>query len=248
MKVFPLILTALLLTAELATQEDPKPTPMNHWITLGADYTCVHLDADAESSYSGNLSGLQGFYEYAPDNDFFGGIRLKYRQGSCRTADGKRGLLDLNGAEYIGYSWAWTDWFCAAFTGFGFRYLGHNVKPSSLQLGYYEFYIPVGLIVEYTFTSYFTLALYATWMPQAFPTVNIQSLEKTFFSLNRTYGNAAIELPFVFTLNKIGSWNLSISPFYERWQNGRTSAGISPALQGNTYNFYGVDLNLIYGF
>lgn len=248
------------------------PCPKNNWITLGADYTRVHLDPGSQSSYTGNMGGLQGFYEYAPDNDFYGAIRFKYRQGSSSGSDGKRDLLDLNMAEYMGYSWACTDWFFSAFTGFGFRYLGHDYKPSpsesavfngsffpafltpasSLKFGYYEFYIPVGLITEYTFNSSFTLCLYATWMPQVFPTVNIRPLGGTFWSLSHTYGNVLIEMPCVFTLNASGSWNLSISPFYERWQDGHTTAetttGIPLGLPGNTYNFYGLDVNLIYGF
>lgn len=45
---------------------------------------------------------------------------------------------------------------------------------------------------------------------------------------------------------------LVVSPFYERWQDGhttaKTSGGTPLGLHGNTYNFFGVDLNLAYSF
>lgn len=244
----------------------------NSFLVIGANYTRANIKPSGESSFNGNLGGLQGLYEYQPANAFYAGVEFYWRQGSASGADGKRNLIDLKAAERLGYTWVCNEWLCTFFSGFGFRSLLHHFEPSeilpntfigsffppfltdetSLDLDYYEFYFPVGIVSEYTFSGWLTMGLYFTWMPQAFSTVHISPLGGTFWSLTNTFGNFLVEMPFIFNLTCDRSFALTVNPFYERWHDGhstaKTSRGTSLGLAGNAYNFYGANVNLIYSF
>jgi hypothetical protein len=89
-------------------------------------------------------------------------------------------------------------------------------------------------------------------MPQIFPTVSIVPLKGTHWSLTNTLNNYFVELIFDFNITQDKCLHISFNPFYERWQDGhstaKTSSGISLGLPGNTYNFWGADLNVGYRF
>ena len=239
---------------------------------VGVNYSRLNFKPDNLASFNGNLGGLHALYEYQPTNAFYAGAEASWRQGSLTGTDGKRNLTDITVAERLGYSWNCDCWQLTCFTGFGFRFLGHHLNPSeeapttftgsffppfltdetSLRLDYFEFYFPLGLQSEYSFSQFFSLGLNFTWMPHAFSTVNIRPLGGAYWSLTNTYANFLIEIPFAFNFTCTNTFSLVLSPFYERWQDGHSTAkssnGTPLDLEGNTYNFYGADVNFIYRF
>ena len=274
-----LLLAPLMLIGENVDQKtSSKQKPIQNkdnnslisLLTVGGNYSRLNFKPDGQPSFNGNMGGAHAKYEYRPANAFYGGIEFDWRRGSMDGSAGKRTLTDINVAEKMGYTWLCDRWLFTLYTGFGFRYLGHHLQPSSsfstlsgpfspaisggssLKFDYYEFYFPVGFVSEYKFNSCFTLGLDFEWMPQAFPTVQIRPLGGTFWSLTNKFANFLVEMPFIFTLTKRGNWMITLNPFYERWQDGhstaKTSRGIPLGLPGNTYNFYGANLNLVYSF
>ena len=138
--LLPLLLTPMMLMGANATQKTfPAKTPVQHkdngslvsLLTVGGNYTRINFKTDGESSFNGNLGGAQAKYEYRPANAFYGAIDFEWRRGSMHGSAGKRTLTEFDVAEKMGYSWLCDRWLFTLYTGFGFKYLGHHLQPSS---------------------------------------------------------------------------------------------------------------------
>ncbi|MDR3623561.1 MAG: hypothetical protein P4L16_00265 [Chlamydiales bacterium] len=244
----------------------------NSYLTVGANYTYANLEVGGEPSFNGSLGGLQALYEYQPKNNFYGGVELAWRDGNTQGSYGNRHFIDVNTNERLGYTWCCDQWLCTVYTGFGFRFMSHHLTPStsaptsfldsyfppflsdstSLRFNYYEFYFPIGIKTEYAFSPNFNLGLQLVWSLQAFSTVRIDTLGGAFWELQNTFGNIHVELPLTYTLECDKRFSFTLSPFYERWQDGlstaETSGGTALGLPENTYNFWGVNFNFTYLF
>lgn len=245
---------------------------LNSFLTFGGNYSRLNLKPNGESSFNGNLGGAQTRYEYRPLNAFYGAIEFEWREGKTHGSGGTRDILKLDTAEKLGYTWQHDRWLITFFTGFGFRFLRQHLHSSSssestfngsffppfvtdstsMKFDYYEFYFPLGFAAQYNFTSCFSLGINFEWMPQAFPTVQIRPLGGTYWSLKNKIANFLVEMPFIFNFSDRRRWFLVVNPFYERWQDGhstaKTSGGTPLGLPQNTYNYYGADVNVIYSF
>ncbi|NGX28128.1 MAG: hypothetical protein K940chlam1_00303 [Candidatus Anoxychlamydiales bacterium] len=245
----------------------------NSIFSIGANYSYVNIKPSGTSSFDGNLGGLHAMYEYKPMNSFYGAATFSWRQGTASGSGGSRSFLDLNVMERLGYSFSCkSSSILTLFSGFGFRFLGHHLNPStlssdafigsffppfltaetSLRINYHDFYIPLGFLLEYSLYSFFDLGLYMTWMPQVFSTAKIKPLGGTFWDLRETYSNFLVEVPLIFKLSKSKNFSLVLKPFFEYWQDGKstaqTSSGIPLGLPKHTYYFVGLDLNFLYSF
>ena len=224
---------------------------------IGGDYTRVKLTPQGLSSFNGNLGGIQASYEYRLMNSFYGALTTAWKQGSTHGTDGKRHLLYIDVQERFGYTFSLDqeDVLLTFFTGLGYRHLGHKFTPNQgglLYFRYNELYLPVGALVDYAVNSWFAFGVDFTWMPQVYPTVSIVPLKGARWILTETLGNVYVDVPLDFTLTKSKQFHIIVKPFYERWKDGhstaKTSTGIALALPGNTYNFWGVDVNFGYCF
>ncbi|KKM14482.1 hypothetical protein LCGC14_1705700, partial [marine sediment metagenome] len=179
--------------------------------SIGANYSYVNIKPSSKSSFDGHLGGLHAMYEYRPMNSFYGAAAFAWRQGSANGSGGSRSFIDINVVERLGYSFTFKSntRLLTLFSGFGFRFLGHHLNPStlssdafigsffppflttetSLRINYHDFYIPLGFLLEYSLYSFFDLGLYVTWMPQVFSTAKIKPLGGAFWDLKETYSN-----------------------------------------------------------
>src|SRR3989338_1604616 len=73
-------------------------------IQLGADYTYLIFDPEDNTSFDGNLGGLQGLYEYRPMEDIYAGLKFAWKQGSTSGSSGERSMLYIDAEERIGYT------------------------------------------------------------------------------------------------------------------------------------------------
>ncbi len=219
---------------------------------VGGNYTYVHFEPKGESSFHGNLGGIQTSYEYKAKNSIYESIKLTYRQGELKGSAGKRAIHDFDGQGNIGYTFKNTDFLLTPFTGFGWRYIQQKLKQtgmSSLIFFYNEVYIPVGIDTDFCINSSFLIGLRGTWMPQVFSSVKVKPIGNVRWDLERPLGNVMVELPltFYFSRKKV-FWKLQLNPFFQYWQDGKTSAtttrGIAMALPGNIYKSVGVEVNL----
>lgn len=226
-------------------------------LQIGGSYTRANIRIDEQPSFHGNLGGIQGSYEYKPWNSVYAGLRAAWKQGKTKNSFARRNLEYVDVQERIGYTYApcCNDWALTIFSGFGYRFLGHKLKQfeePSIKFDYNEFYIPVGFLTEYFFCSCWSLGLDFTWMPQVYPTVKITPLKGARWILKNTSGNVAVELPLTYFLTEDNCYSLVFKPFYERWEDGRstakTSSGQELGLPKNSYNFWGAELNIAFSF
>jgi hypothetical protein len=221
-------------------------------IQIGGDYTFLNFKPKGHSSFTGNLGGAGLSYEYKPLNRFYGALTFDWKEGKTTGDSGSRSILYFDTQEKAGYTFSREakDWFLSLFSGFGYRYVGQTFDPSSgssIRFAYNEFYFPVGLATEYLVNSYFSVGLRPTWMPQVFPTVSITPLVGARWNTTCTWTNFSVSMPFRFTLPKNSRFELTVLPFYQFWQDGYTTAKLSDGtklgLPGNTYNYYGVNVD-----
>lgn len=223
---------------------------------FGGNYAYVHIQPKGESGFNGNLGGAQGLYEYRPIDSFYGALKGLWRQGNTTSATGERYLIDVDVQERFGYSIATEDerYLVSVFTGFGYRYLGHNLTEggATLELNYNEFYLPVGFLADYAVNSILSLGVYVTWMPQVNPTLTLVPTGGAQWILDKRYMNFLVELPLTISRCSDHQFSVILKPFYQFWQDGmttaRTSSNVPLGVPQNTYNFAGIEVNLGYQF
>ena len=89
-------------------------------------------------------------------------------------------------------------------------------------------------------------------MPQVYPTVTIHPLKGARWVIQNTLGNVEVELPLTYSFTADKRYLLIFKPFYERWEDGRSTAkssnGQKLGLPKNSYNFWGAELNIAVTF
>lgn len=231
----------------------------NSSLQIGVDYTYADIKVH-DHSFHGSLGGVQGSYEYRPWSGLYADIEASWKAGRVNHGHTHRSLEYVDVQERLGYTYSpcCQDWLVSFFSGFGFRFLGHKLEHSrdhSIRFDYNEFYIPVGIVSDYIFNfcdSRLAAGFNLIWMPQIYSTVRISPLKGARWVLKNTYGNVRVELPFSYSIMNNHCYWLIIKPFYEHWEDGRSTAktftGNSLGLPRNCYNFWGIDFNFAYNF
>ncbi len=226
-------------------------------LQIGINATHASIKIHHQPLFHGNLGGLQGSYEYRPWNHFYAGVKVDWKQGKTEGSNQSRYLVYTDVQERFGYTFVSDDKsrFLTLFSGLGYRYLSHKLKQHenpSIKFCYNEIYLPVGFLSDYFFKRWWLLGLNFTWMPQVYPTVKIVPLKGARWILKRSLGNILIEFPLTFFLTRSQHYALIFKPFYEYWEDGRSTAkmsnGTALGLPGNIYNFWGAQLNFAYSF
>lgn len=257
---------------EMSPSVQMERIDLNSQFQVGANYTYLTLKPKGQSSFHGSLGGMQATYEYRPMNRFYGAGTFSWKEGSTHGSSGDRSILYLDIQEKMGYTFAFEraqppqkiyvdtvpskrNILFTLFSGFAYRYTEEKYSPdsgNSLCFFYNEFYFPVGFLGDFGITSWFSLGLDFTWMPQVFPTVSISPMKGTHWNLSYQLANFLVQLPFTFSLTESKRFLLTFTPSYQRWQDGHSTAelanGTSLGLPKNTYNYYGADLNFSYCF
>lgn len=262
------ILTILLLgslpTLSMADNFEIEPyneecgCPQNSTVEIGANYTYAKIKIHGRPSFNGSLGGIQANYQYKPENFIFGGLYVTWREGKPIHSGASRQLTYVDIEERVGYTFAspWRNWSITPFSGFGYRYLGHKLenrhKHHSTKFEYNEFYIPLGFLSEFCLKPCLTVGLNFNWMPQIYPTVRIVPLKGARWVIKNKIENYSVELPIKYQLPKNYQFTMILKPFYEHWEDGKSTAktfsGNALDLPGNSYDFYGIELNVGYSF
>lgn len=243
---------------ELAHQP-PLPSPWHDHsqLDIGGIYSYAQMQPKASGCFHGNLSGAQAQYAFKPSNFLYEALTFKWKQGETKHNLQTRFLLDFDVQERIGYTFGPSrkSWALSLFTGLGFRYLGHHLKQpdvSSLRFEYKEFYVPVGMLLNGSIASYWTIGLNLIWMPQVYSAVEIKPLSGANWKIKRQIKNGLAELPITWIFNKRKTCFLQIKPFFEYWEDGKTEAktqtGFALDVPRNIYKFYGAELNMGWAF
>lgn len=226
-------------------------------LQIGGNYTHANIKVGGQQAFKGNLGGIQGSYEYQHWNGFYAGLRAVWTEGKTKNSFDERRLTYVDVQERIGYTFslACDDLSLTVFSGLGYRYLGHKLKQVEellIKFEYNEFYLPLGILTEYSFCSCWAVGLDLTWMPQFYPTVRITPLKGARWVLKSTSDNLRVALPLTYFFTEDKCWSVILKPFYERWEDGRSTAkafnGEELGLPKNSYNFWGAELNFVFAF
>lgn len=257
----PLLMGTLPLfgeTPEQQTKEESCPSKQEDVsrLQVGGNYTHANIKIHDQFCFHGNLGGAQGRYEYRPWNNFYAGLSVTWKEGKTKNPFAKRNLVYADAHERLGYTYAsdCKKWVASIFTGLGYRYISHELEMpgEEIKFRYNEIYVPLGFVSDYYFNTWFAGGLNFTWMPQVYPTVKIVPLNGARWILKRSVNNLLVEVPLTFYFRKDRLFSLVLKPFYEYWQDGRSTAknssGIPLGLPGNCYNFWGAELNFMFSF
>lgn len=234
----------------------PAETDRTSMFQIGANYTHVNIKPGNASGFHGNMGGLQAIYEYRPLNCLYAAVKALWREGNTAGHDARRSLIDIDAHERLGYTIATKEkqYLLTLFTGIGYRYLSHKLHQSGsvMKLNYNEFYVPVGALNDFKINTLLSVGLYFTWMPQVNSTVNLVPSGGAQWVLKKRLTNFLVELPWNFSMGTMKQILIIFKPFYEYWRDGPstavTSTGIPLGVPGNTYNFWGAELNFGYKF
>lgn len=221
--------------------------PATSHLQFGGSYTHVRIRTHDTPDYNGNLAGVQGMYEFRTPNRIYGGALLRWREGKASSAANAMTFTDWNAQERIGYTVGNSSHLFSLFTGLGFRFIDHDLQdnPYGFSFLYEEFYVPVGFAYDCRVSSWFSWGLYATWMPQVYPSVTLKPMGGARWILQRTFKNGLVEMPFTFSSERFETVSFILKPFAEYWQDGE---GRALALPSNAYLFVGADLNICFSF
>lgn len=251
-------LTLLILCSSIVAQDHCDTCcsfPGNSTLKIGAAYSYLWYTPEHEDTFRGNLYGAQGIYEYAPCRSIYQALKFSWKQGKTHHEPDSRFLLDFDVHERIGYTFCPCSdaWRLTGFTGFGYRYLGHTLRQpafETMEFNYNEFYIPVGVLASINLFNDWDFGCNFVWMPQVFPSVDIDPLGGANWIIQRKLGNFRVELPIGFS--QCRQWLIELKPFFEFWQDGKTiaatDAGVSLGNPQNTYLFVGFELNVGWNF
>lgn len=219
---------------------------------IGGNYTYIEFKPKANPSFNGHLGGIQTGYDYREENALYEGVKLTYRQGKLSRSSSSRSIRDFDGQGRIGYTFQRSHFLLTPFTGFGWRYIRHNLKQTrefSLKFDFNEVYIPLGVYTDFCINPCFSIGLKGTWMPQVFSTVKIKPIGRVRWDLEKTLKNVMVELPLTYYFpRKNVIWSLQLNPFFQYWKDGKTLAsttrGTSLDLPSNIYKLWGAEINL----
>lgn len=225
-------------------------------IQVGGNYTYMRLKPKGYGQLHGNFGGAQAIYEYRAPNRIYGALAGAWRDGTMHGGGQTRSISEVDVQERIGYTFADCEDTrrISFFTGLGYRRFGHHITipDSSAQFNYNEIYVPVGFLVDGQISDGIYVGLNAQWMPQVYSTLKIVPLAGARWSLINRLDNFSVEMPFTFVLCENRRATLILSPFFEMWHDGETTAtassGLSMGVPRNTYLMGGVNLNFGYSF
>jgi hypothetical protein len=226
-------------------------------LSFGASYTYLHLAGENDSSFVGNLGGAQIGYQYRPLKRFYADIKTSWKMGAVYASNRKKSLIYVDEFQRIGYTASFGADSAAAsfFSGFGYRYYREKTNfgfmKDSLYLSNF-LYIPVGALIQYAPSTYFSFALDFMWMPQIYASLKIKSDHKYKKIISSQLGSFSLYFPLSFTFNNLKEFNFVITPFYQRWKaSGVAADNLVEKIKYksiNTYDYSGVDVNFQYCF
>lgn len=210
------------------------------------------VGADQNVDLDGGQGGFQVGYEYKKLDGLYTNLKVEWNLGSL-SGDGaqSRMIHDETAEARFGYNYTALqgDSLIASFySGFGFNYksLWKSAGPPN-HMSYYNYYVPVGLMLEYLVDELIHVGFDFTWMPQVDSTVKISSIDGSRWVLHNKSGFSA-ELPLIFNFDSdCCCWDIRIVPFWKRLQDGSSiiqAQSINLGLPSQVWIYWGGRVDL----
>jgi hypothetical protein len=109
-------------------------------------------------------------------------------------------------------------------------------------------YVPLGFSIERKINPYLRLGLSGQWRPQVYSALTISSRHGLSWLTEQTLANFLLEVPF--SIKAHHQLYLSLTPFLDFWQEGRTLADFKLGLPipEQTFRFIGITASLSWCF
>ena len=211
-------------------------------IDIGGGYTFLR-----QGSFSGDLYEFQGSYIYQGVQHVYGGVTFKLQKGSICSSHREKCILDIDTQERLGYTFGRQDrkWIISLFTGLGYRYL--NIQETWFDISFSsthnDLYVPVGIFVEGAIGSRLRLGLLGQWKPQVYPALSISSREGVQLLQERKLRNFLVETPLAVKLCSNYPLYLTLKPFLDFWQEGKSLSNTKVGLPIPEQSFLFVGIN-----
>lgn len=218
------------------------------------------VGADPDLDLDGVLGGIIGNYEYRKFRSLYVGIYSSWI--AARVTNGgnpSRYIHDVEAEGRFGYNYMALQGYRLTVTpylGFGFNWIyqkrsSSNTTPEIL-FEYYNYYLPVGLILDYLVYTWLHVGFHFKWMAQLDPTLKIDLLDGARFVLRKEQTSFFAELPFSFRFGNDRSIDLTFSPYWKRKRNGetraRTTSGTVLGIPKQSMTYWGGYVSLGYHF
>ncbi len=210
--------------------------------------------AQQNVTLNGVLGGVIIGYEYKSFHALYAALLTDWLAGTIsKKGVPSRKINDLEAEVRIGYNYQALQgkkWVVTPYLGFGFNYISQK-QSSPPSFKYYEYYLPLGFIVDYMPKDWFTVELNFQWRPALDSTVRVSTIAGSRFTLKKKHSQYWVEMPFIFHLGEKRNWDISLVPFWKRKKDGATKnapGGIPLGLPKQSYTYAGGYVTIGYRF
>ncbi|MBM3191075.1 MAG: hypothetical protein FJZ63_00275 [Chlamydiae bacterium] len=234
-------------------------TPKNYQdfrIYVAPQIARLKFQVQSLAIYRGVFHGGSFGLEYRPFCSFYGGFFADWMMGDCDSEMSmSRYIHDIDGQARFGYSlpmWNFYKMTITAFSGLGYsqvvQYLRQDLVIEGEKYHYYNYYVPVGSIIDFRINRGFGFGFLFEWKITLNEMLKTPYLQGVRFNLKRKNGYQ-LEVPFRFFLGaKTTQAEIDLVPYLTYKVDGALHAKLpneaSLDLPKQDYKFWGLRLNL----
>lgn len=218
----------------------------------------IKFQVESLAIYRGVFHGGSFGLEYRPFCSFYGGFFADWMMGDCDSEMRmSRYIHDLDGQVRFGYSlpmWNFYKMTMTAFSGLGYsqviQYLRQDLVITGEKYHYYNYYIPLGAIIDFRINPSFGFGFLIEWKPTINERLKTPYLQGVRFDLKREAGYL-LETPFRFYIGPKGKKakaEINLVPYLTMAVDGALKAalpnGAILTLPRQDYKYWGLRLSV----
>jgi hypothetical protein len=243
----------------IAQKKDENKTPSAKPVKKERPYKPFKIDVAPQYSYvivrshgmrknKGNLWGISGEMEYKKSNHIYGEASFLWNEGELKPPHGhKHNWKEAVAQAVIGYT---TPIFyrtmMTLFAGFGYRrvldHKGYADFHPRVALNYYQYFVPIGLLVDFNYWDHFSFSLDLKAMPAVDSRVQVSNHPGIFWELSDKM-NYEVDVPIIWKAVRgiVADFDVALVPFFKYWQLGGSSR---LGLHCRTQTYWGAEVLL----
>lgn len=206
-------------------------------------------------TYNGGLGGGVLCFEFKAFHALYAAIYADSLSGKIHHHGvPSRKVNDIESEIRFGYTYQalqGCQFVVTPYAGFGFNYIRQKVETSDPSYKYFQYYLPIGLLLDWHPRAWITIEFNFEWRPALDTTVMVSTLPGARFSLRNKNSQFFIEMPFTFHLGCNRQWDISLVPFWKRKKDGASRihpAGVPLGLPKQAYTYSGGEFEVAYRF
>ncbi len=217
-------------------------------IDVAPQYSYVIVRSHGMRKNKGNLWGISGEMEYKKSDHIYGEASFLWNEGELKPPHGhKHNWKEAVAQAVIGYTtpifYRTMMTLCA---GFGYRrvldHKGYAGFHPRVALNYYQYFVPIGLLVDFNGWDHFSFSLDLKAMPTVDSRVQVSNHPGIFWKLSDKM-SYEVDLPITWKAvrGKVADFDVALVPFFKYWQLGGSSR---LGLHCRTQTYWGAEVLL----